>query len=127
VFCEGSSLVDSQMISLLFVFFFQLVAMEVWWIEVLCCYCFNGHKLYDFCKIWKLHLYGQDLSICSQHVPKNNLGVSVNFEKAHLKLQTPIKCKKKPMKRENEGKRWGALGTSLWENRKKNTHTHTHI
>jgi len=70
-------------------------------------------------------LYGQDLSICSQHVPKINLEVSLNFEKAHLKLQTPIKCKKKPMKRENEGKRWGALGSSLWRKRKKNTHTFT--
>lgn len=75
-----------------------------------------------------LHLYGQDLSICSQHVPKINLGVSVNFEKAHLKLQRPIKCKKKPMKRENEGKRWGALGSSLWKKREKtHTQTHTHI
>jgi hypothetical protein len=51
----------------------------------------------------------------------------LNFEKAHLKLQRPIKCKKKPMKRENEGKRWGALGSSLWKKKeKKNTHTHTH-
>ncbi len=59
------------------------------------------------------------LSTCS----KINLGVSLNFEKAHLKLHTPIKCKK-IMKRENEGKRWGALGSSLWKQRKK-THTHT--
>jgi hypothetical protein len=29
--------------------------------------------------------------------------------------------------RENEGKRWGALGSSLWKKRKKHTHTHTHI
>jgi hypothetical protein len=57
------------------------------------------------------------LSTCS----KNNLGVSLNFEKAHSKLQKNHQVQKKPMKRENEGKRWGALG-SLWKKRKK-THT----
>jgi hypothetical protein len=41
-------------------------------------------------------------------------------------FKDPSSAKKKPMKRENEGKRWGALGSSLWKKRKKNTHTHTH-
>jgi hypothetical protein len=62
------------------------------------------------------------LSTCS----KKNFRVSLNFEKPHLKLQRSIKCKKKkPMKRENEGKRWGALGSSLWKKKEKKTHTHT--
>jgi hypothetical protein len=29
------------------------------------------------------------------------------------------------MKRENERKRWGALGSSLWKKKEKKTHTHT--
>ncbi len=60
---------------------------------------------------------------------KNNLGVSLNFEKAHLKLQRPIiKCQKKT----NEEREWREeVGCPRqqqpMEKNKKKTHTRIHM